>query len=79
MRNPAFFPFLLPPDGQFLLLILQDLLFLATANRNCSEKDVDINLCEGVLTIVLENPLILHQLIPFGGWPGVTQSPFAKK
>lgn len=78
-RNPAYFPFLLPPDGQFLLLILQDLLFLATGDRNCSEEDVDIDLYKGILTTVLEHPLILHCLTLFRGWPGITKSPFTKR
>lgn len=74
-KDPAFFPFLLPPEGQFLLLILQDLLFPATADRNRTEDNSDIDLYGGISTTVLENPLLLHHLILFG----VIKPPLAKR
>lgn len=48
-------------------------------DKNGSEEDVDIDLYEGILTTVLENPHMLHHLILFGGWPGVIKTPFAKR
>lgn len=74
-KDPAFFPFLLPPEGQFLLLISQDLLFPPTADRNRTEDNSDIDLYGGISTTVLENPLLLHHLILFG----VIKPPLAKR
>lgn len=51
----------------------------ATVDNVASAEDDNIDLYEGILSTVLENPLILHQLILFRGCPGGIKSSFCQK
>lgn len=76
--------FPIPPDRPFFCLYLAELAFLlpssfATVDNVASAEDDNIDLYEGILSTVLENPLILHQLILFRGCPGGIKSSFCQK